>query len=109
MRREKEGKKGIEKGEKKATREGRKRKERRLEREGMGKKGELADIAWAPVSGYLITRMYPDKSGRIGGVIGFLEELIPGTDFIPTFTLMWLYTYVYKKDTAGKKALGKSI
>lgn len=71
--------------------------------------GELADIAWAPVSGYLITRMYPDKSGRIGGFIGFLEELIPGTDFIPTFTLMWLYTYVYKKDTAGKEPMERSI
>ena len=60
--------------------------------------GEVADLIWAPLSGYLITRLYPDRSGQIGGMFGFLEELIPGTDFIPTFTLMWLYTYVFKKE-----------
>lgn len=59
--------------------------------------GDMADVIWAPISGFLITRMYPDKTGRIGGAIGFLEELIPGTDIIPTFTLMWFYVYVYKK------------
>jgi hypothetical protein len=25
----------------------------------------------------------------IGGTFAFLEELLPGTDFIPSFTLMW--------------------
>lgn len=60
--------------------------------------GDGADLVWAPISGLLITRMYPDKSGKIGGVIGFLEELLPGTDVVPTFTLMWLYTYVYRKN-----------
>jgi hypothetical protein len=29
-------------------------------------------------------------------VVVFIEEILPITDFIPTFTLMWLYTYVYK-------------
>ena len=30
----------------------------------------------------------------------FIEEIIPGFDLIPTFTLMWLYTYVLKKSPA---------
>ena len=52
------------------------------------------DIVWAPVSGYLMTKLYQGKKGKLAGVISFIEEIIPGTDFIPTFTLMWLYTYV---------------
>lgn len=55
------------------------------------------DLVWAPLSGYLMTRLYKGETGKIAGVISFIEEIIPGTDFIPTFTLMWLYTYVFKK------------
>ena len=54
------------------------------------------DLVWAPISGYLITRLYKGKIGRIAGIFAFIEELIPGTDFIPTFTIMWFYTYVFK-------------
>ena len=67
--------------------------------------GEYADIVWAPIAGYLITRMYPGEAGKAGGIIGFLEEIIPGTDWIPTFTLMWIYTYVYQ----GKKQKGPVV
>ena len=53
------------------------------------------DLVWAPLSGYLMTRLYKGNKGKLAGVISFIEEIIPGTDFIPTFTLMWLYTYVF--------------
>jgi hypothetical protein len=53
--------------------------------------GPALDLIWAPVSGWLMTRMYPGKSGKIAAVITFLEEILPGTDIIPSFTLMWLY------------------
>ena len=59
--------------------------------------GEFSDIVWAPVSGWLMTKLYKGKSGKIAGVITFVEEALPGLDVIPTFTLMWLYTYVFKK------------
>ncbi len=59
--------------------------------------GEFSDIVWAPLSGYLMTRLYKGKPGKIAGVITFVEEALPGLDVIPTFTLMWLYTYVFKK------------
>lgn len=55
----------------------------------------LIDLVWAPASGYLMTKLYKGKSGKIAGVITFIEEALPFLDFIPTFTLMWLYTFVF--------------
>ncbi|APQ18857.1 hypothetical protein [Maribacter hydrothermalis] len=64
--------------------------------------GEFSDIVWAPLSGYLMTRMYKGKVGQAAGVFTFIEEIIPGFDIIPSFTLMWLYTYVFKSAKKGK-------
>ena len=55
------------------------------------------DLVWAPISGYLMTKMYKGKKGKIAGIISFLEEIIPITNIIPTFTIMWLYTYLFSK------------
>jgi hypothetical protein len=41
--------------------------------------------------------MYRGIPGKTAGVLTFLEELLPGIDIIPTFTLMWIYTFVFKK------------
>lgn len=61
--------------------------------------GELFDILWAPLSAYIITKMYKGDVGKVGAAIGFIEEAgILGTDLIPTFTLLWLYTFVFKKE-----------
>lgn len=54
------------------------------------------DLVWAPVSGYIMTRMYKGKEGKIAGIVSFLEEILP-LDVIPTFTLMWIYSYVINK------------
>lgn len=59
--------------------------------------GEMSDLAWAPISAFLMTRLYKGNAGKIGGVVSFLEEILPFTDIIPSFTLMWFYTYVFKK------------
>ena len=59
--------------------------------------GEFLDLLWAPVSGWLMTRMYPGRQGKIAGFISFLEELLPGFDVIPSFTLMWVYTYLIRQ------------
>lgn len=56
----------------------------------------LFDIAWAPLSAYLMTKMYKGRTGKIAGAIAFIEEAMPMLDIIPTFTLMWLYSYVFK-------------
>ncbi|MDO6676359.1 hypothetical protein MK851_05750 [Tenacibaculum sp. 1B UA] len=57
--------------------------------------GELSDIVWAPASAYIMTKMYKGNKGKVAGAIAFIEEAMPGLDVIPTFTLMWLYTYVF--------------
>jgi hypothetical protein len=59
---------------------------------------EFLDLAWAPISGFLLTKMYKGNVGKIAGAIDFIEELMPGTDIIPTFTLTWIYVYVIKKE-----------
>lgn len=56
------------------------------------------DIVWAPLSAYIMTKMYKGKQGKIGAIISFVEEAIPFTDIIPTFTIMWFYSYVINKE-----------
>ena len=58
---------------------------------------ESLDIIWAPISGLLLVLMYKGTVGKIAGLFGTVEELIPFTDIIPTFTITWFYTYVIRK------------
>lgn len=60
--------------------------------------GEVTiDVIWAPISGIILASMYKGTVGKVGGVISFLEELVPFTDVLPTFTLTWIYTYYFSK------------
>jgi hypothetical protein len=59
--------------------------------------GEFSDVVWAPLSGLIMVWMYKGSMGKVAGVVSFLEELLPITDVIPSFTLMWFYTYFIKK------------
>ncbi len=52
--------------------------------------GEFADIIWAPLSGLIFFLLFGGWRGAMGGVFNFMEEFLPGTDFIPSFTIMWL-------------------
>ncbi|MBT8267584.1 MAG: hypothetical protein HKO67_05390 [Flavobacteriaceae bacterium] len=60
------------------------------------------DLIWAPAAGYLMTKMYKGKTGKIAGIITFIEEALPLMDVIPTFSIMWIYTYVWKGETDEK-------
>lgn len=60
------------------------------------------DLVWAPVSAYLMIKMYKSKEGKVAAVISFIEEALPFLDVVPTFTIMWLYTYVFKEVTVEK-------
>jgi hypothetical protein len=51
--------------------------------------GEFGDIIWAPISGYVFYKLFGGRFGLIGGVLNFLEEIIPFTDIIPSFTIAW--------------------
>ena len=63
--------------------------------------GPVLDILWAPYAAKKMSEMYDGTEGRIASIIVFIEEILPMTDFIPTFTLMWLYTFVWKKEKQG--------
>jgi hypothetical protein len=58
--------------------------------------GELSDVIWAPLSLYIMIKMYKGRVGKVTGAVSFIEEALL-IDFVPTFTLMWLYTYKIKK------------
>ena len=60
------------------------------------------DIVWAPLSAYLMTRLYKGRKGKIAAIVSFIEEALPVLDVVPTFTLMWIYTFVFdKKNVKG--------
>ena len=65
--------------------------------------GEIGDLFWAPIAAYMMAKMYKGLSGKMAGVMTFFEEIIPLTDFIPSFTLMWIYTYVIKGEKEERR------
>ena len=64
--------------------------------------GEWGDVVWAPLSGLIFFTQFGGAGGLFGGAFSFLEELLPFTDIIPTFTLAW---YLQQKSL---KAMRKS-
>ncbi|RNL80669.1 hypothetical protein ED312_19015 [Sinomicrobium pectinilyticum] len=71
--------------------------------------GEFTDVLWAPASAWLIARMYKGQTGKIAAVLSLIEELSPGLDVVPTFTLTWLYVYVFKKEKGIDAGTDKEI
>lgn len=59
--------------------------------------GEFTDVIWAPIAAFLISRMFKGALGKVSGVFTFIEEILPGLDFIPTFTITWIYSNFIKK------------
>jgi hypothetical protein len=51
--------------------------------------GEWVDVIWAPISGFIFLKLFGGRLGMIGSVLNFLEEVIPFTDIIPSFTIAW--------------------
>lgn len=59
--------------------------------------GEFSDIIWAPVSGFVFYKLFGGWKGAMGGLFAFTEEILPFTDFIPTFTIAWFVKYFSSK------------
>ncbi|VBB43721.1 conserved hypothetical protein [uncultured Paludibacter sp.] len=60
--------------------------------------GEWFDLVWAPISAMMFFRAFGGMTGAIGSVVNLTEELLPGLDVIPTFTIGYFYTkYKMKK------------
>ncbi|NII24593.1 hypothetical protein HB364_05870 [Pseudoflavitalea sp. X16] len=60
---------------------------------------ELGDIVWAPVSAIIFYRLFGGWKGAFGGLFNFAEEILPFTDFIPSFTIMWVWQRLRKPST----------
>ena len=61
--------------------------------------GEFGDILWAPISAIIFYKTFGGWKGAFGGMFNFIEELLPGFDFIPSFTLMWFMQRLKKPQT----------
>ncbi|MDQ7917100.1 hypothetical protein RBU60_05885 [Mesonia sp. MT50] len=57
--------------------------------------GPFLDILWAPYAAKQMSEMYPGKKGKIASILVFVEEILPYTDIVPSFTLMWVYAYIF--------------
>lgn len=60
--------------------------------------GEFSDVIWAPIAAFIMSRMYKGRVGRVAGFLTFVEEIIPFTDIIPSFTITWIYTYFFQRE-----------
>lgn len=67
---------------------------------------EISDIIWAPVSAALFYISFGGWKGGIGAVFNFTEEILPGTDFIPSFTLMWALQKIVNRKQLGNQRPG---
>ncbi len=62
--------------------------------------GEVGDALWAPVSAIIFYISFGGWKGGFGAIFNFVEEILPGTDFIPSFTMMWLVQRAARKKIA---------
>jgi hypothetical protein len=70
--------------------------------------GELGDIVWAPLSAIVFYNSFGRNIRTTGSIINFVEELFPGLDFIPTFTLAYfLFPPVAEKSRALPSRQGR--
>jgi hypothetical protein len=69
--------------------------------------GEIGDIIWAPISSIIFMSTFGGWKGALGGVGNFIEEILPGTDFIPSFTIMWFIQNMQKKNTSTPVRLSR--
>ena len=73
--------------------------------------GELSDLVFAPISAIIFYKMFGGWKGAFGGIFNFAEEILPFTDFIPTFTIMWVWqsvTGARHTNAINKVSLNKS-
>jgi len=52
--------------------------------------GPVLDVIWAPVAASISYKMFGEKKGKYTSLITFVEELLPVTDVIPSFTIFWI-------------------
>ena len=69
--------------------------------------GEAFDFVWAPISGILFYFLFGMKKfGMMGGLFAIIEEISPGFDIIPTFTIAWIIRNKSVENQVVKKIAG---
>ena len=71
--------------------------------------GEFFDLAWAPISAIIYMKLFGGAKGVFGGVFNFLEEILPGLDIIPTFTITWFMLYHKRSKQLSVSTSGNHI
>jgi hypothetical protein len=61
--------------------------------------GELGDLVWAPVSAIIFYKTFGSWKGSL---FNFTEEILPGFDFMPSFTLMWFWSRIKRPFTPSR-------
>ena len=63
--------------------------------------GEAFDIVWAPISAIIFYFVFGKRKALFGAAFSLVEELIPVVNFIPTFTIAWLWQkyFIKRPDT----------
>eukprot|EP00759_Apiculatamorpha_spiralis_P014807 PhF_6_TR21599/c0_g1_i1/m.30779 len=71
--------------------------------------GELSDFMWAPITYAIFHQVFgsglPGRS--FAGIITFVKEVLPFTDFLPTYTLFRVLIFVMEATSFGSKVLQK--
>ena len=49
--------------------------------------GPFVDVVWAPIAASISYNMFGNKKGKYTSLVTFIEELLPATDIIPSFTI----------------------
>lgn len=51
--------------------------------------GPFIDVIWAPIAASISYKMFGNKRGKYTSLVTFIEEILPVTDVIPSFTIFW--------------------
>lgn len=68
--------------------------------------GGALDVIWAPIAAAISYKMFGDKRGKYTSVITFIEELLPMTDVIPSFTI---FCVLFDFIGLGKEKVSSSV
>jgi hypothetical protein len=56
--------------------------------------GWLTDVVWAPIAAGLLYKMYPKSIGKIGSIVVFIEEILPGLDVFQLLPLLGFIRFI---------------
>jgi hypothetical protein len=68
--------------------------------------GPFIDVIWSPIAAGISYKMFGEKRGKYTSLVTFIEEILPLTDVIPSFTIFW-FIFDFLKIKNEKNYLNK--